>query len=239
MNEQPKFEFHTSAGFAALNDFRRVVLFMSYFFTALGKLSVIENAYVEEHPDDEDEQQLWVGWREHDQLLAELVITRTADSFVSYLVDLLGLIYAERPEALRSSEQERLDFILQHADMPSLIHAIIEKRLERLSYLSLQDLTKSVHEQLGFDLFTNENHFERARELIEIRNVVVHNHGIVNRVSARKYPPFQNSLGRAIPMSHQQAGDHAQFLLDQICTIDKRAAAKFKLKKYDAGAAAF
>jgi len=60
----------------------------------------------------------------HNSLLLELVLTRTVDNFLCFLSDLLALIYKAKPEMLRSSENEKLDFVLQFSDMDQLRSAV-------------------------------------------------------------------------------------------------------------------
>jgi len=69
----------------------------------------------------------------HEPLLQEMVVVRFVDNFLCYLGELLALIFGTRPETLRSSEQERIDFVLQYDSMDELRAALAEKRVERLA----------------------------------------------------------------------------------------------------------
>ena len=65
---------------------------------------------------------------ENDRMLEELTITRTVDNYLSYISDLLALIYKSKPEMLKSEEEERLDFILSFDNLDELRNAIAEKK---------------------------------------------------------------------------------------------------------------
>src|SRR5262249_46896772 len=47
------------------------------------------------------------------RLLKELVLTKLADNYLNFLIDMLALVLRTKPEILRSGDQERVDFILQ------------------------------------------------------------------------------------------------------------------------------
>src|SRR5260221_6988835 len=115
------------------------------------------------------------------RFVIEMMLVRGADNFLTYVSELLALVFTSRPETLKSGETVRLDEILQHSTMDDLVKRLAERRVERLSYQGMRDLQKDLSEKLSFELFPSPESLVRAVRVIEIRNLLVHNRGIVNR----------------------------------------------------------
>jgi hypothetical protein len=165
----------------------------------------------------------------HNSLLLELVLTRTVDNFLCFLTDLLALIYKAKPEMLRSSENEKLDFVLQFPDMDQLRSAIAEKRVERLSYLGLRELSEYIDSQMAFKLFEADDDLHRAALIVELRNLCVHARGVVGNTSTNRFPEMKAQLGKRIELSTSKVTGYRKFLEDCVFDIDLRATSKFFL----------
>jgi len=162
-------------------------------------------------------------------LMDELVLAKTVDNFLTYISELLALIYKTKPSMLKSAEQERLDFILQYKTMDELASAIAEKRVERLAYLGLRDLDDYIESQMKFRLFENDEERQMAALIVEYRNLLSHNRGVVSNISARRFPQLAAQVGKRISMTHEELRDLRQFLEHSVVDIDVRAAEKFTL----------
>lgn len=179
----------------------------------------------EEHPDRTFYERAF-----DDTLLQELILTRAVDNFLCFLSDLLGLIYKAKPEMLLSSEQERLDFVLNFSDMDQLRRAIAEKKVERLSYLGLKELAHHFEKTMGFKLFENPNELERAAIIVEMRNICVHARGIIGQVSVNRFPSLKEGLGKKLDLNDALIRDLRHFLEHCVFDIDSRASQKFGLE---------
>lgn len=166
----------------------------------------------------------------HDSLLAEMLVARHVDNFLAYVVQLLTLVFAARPELLRSQEQVRLDFVLSHPDKDSLVRALIERRVDRLAYLGIRDLDKDIQDRLGFSLFATPEDLETAVTLIETRNVIVHNRGIVSKVAANRCPTLAPELGMRVSLTTDKVVKHRPFFGKLVLEIDARAVKKFGIR---------
>jgi hypothetical protein len=165
----------------------------------------------------------------HDPLLQELILTRTVDNFLCFISDLLALIYKAKPEMLRSSEQERVDFVLQFSDMDQFRAAVAEKRVERLSYLGLKELAEYIDSHMSFQLFESPEFLNKAAVLVEMRNICVHSRGRVSSISARRFPELKAQLGKRIDLSYESVTSNRKFLENCVFDIDVRATNKFSL----------
>src|SRR5271157_4510607 len=50
----------------------------------------------------------------NEALICEMAVCRVVDNYLTYVSDLLGLIFSARPETLKSSEEVTLEFVLTH-----------------------------------------------------------------------------------------------------------------------------
>jgi hypothetical protein len=126
--------------------------------------------------------------RSYREVLLQMTFSRGADNYLTYVAELLALIFISRPETLRSSETMRLDFVLGHSSFEDLIDALAERRVERLSYQSMRDLASDLSEKLDFGLYSSTEELDRIVRIVETRNLTVHNRAVVNRRYLQKLP---------------------------------------------------
>lgn len=163
-------------------------------------------------------------------LVAQMELTRMVDNFLSYLSELLTLIFRTKPETLRTDETTvSLSYILKYETMDELVGALAESRVNELAYKGLRELSKYLSRRIGFDLYTSEEDMAAAVKLIEQRNLIVHNRGIINHIFVSKLPEYDGMLGQPIPLSVRQVTINMVFLRASALDIDQRATEKFGL----------
>jgi hypothetical protein len=165
------------------------------------------------------------------RFVCEMMAVRGTDNFLTYLSELLALIFTSRPETLRSAETVRLDEILQHKTMDDLVKRLAERRVERLSYQGMKDLQKDLSEKLSFEIFTSSETLARAVQIIEVRNLLVHNRGIVNATFQTRTGTSARAIGGVLEMRPRSVVDDLDFLAKSVVDIDERAAQKFALAR--------
>ncbi|MEK6300902.1 MAG: hypothetical protein AABO41_09295 [Acidobacteriota bacterium] len=166
---------------------------------------------------------------EHLRLLIQMMLCRSVDNFLTYVSELLALTFRTRPEMLKSNETARLDLILQFKRMDDLISFLVEKRVTDLAYKGMRDLSKDLSTKIGFNLFEGEEALARAVRIIEVRNLIVHNRAIVNRLFLSRLPDFTASLGDRVDLQGNAVLDDMEFLDSSVSDIDRRAVEKFVL----------
>jgi hypothetical protein len=160
-----------------------------------------------------------------------MLAARQVDNFLTYVVQLLALIFAACPDLLRSQEQVRVDFVLSYPDKDSLIRALIERRVDRSAYLGMRDLDDDIQRRLGFSLFSAQDDRETAVKLIEIRNVIVHNRGIVSKLAASRCPALKPAIGKPVGLTSNILTDHRNFFGRLAREIDAKAVKKFGISR--------
>ena len=128
----------TDPCWACFDDYDRLMLFLRIFWvlptTAQSMLSALEGKRT-----FFDLSRQWrsmkKGWRESgwtgerardylqlgQPLQLQMILSRTVDSYLAYVGDLIGLIHRKKPETLRSKEEVSLEDVLQHATMDDLV----------------------------------------------------------------------------------------------------------------------
>lgn len=170
--------------------------------------------------------------RNYDPLVVEMAHCRLVDAFLVYVTDLLALIYRTKPQVLMSDEQVKLDFILRFATMEDLIVALAEQQVEKRAFLGLQELSKYFDTRLRLPLLLNDYMLDNVAEAVEIRNIIVHNHGRVSPTFKRRLPNYPAEVGDRIQVKYPSLGLLALRLTLHAYAIDKRAAEKFGLPTY-------
>jgi hypothetical protein len=168
--------------------------------------------------------------RGHGQLVLQMVVARSADNFLAYVSELLALVFTVRPEALKSNDQVRVDFVLGHESLEELVSSLAERRVNNLSYQSPRDLAAHLSERLGLNLFRDADDMERAVTILESRNLIVHNRAVVNRLYLSRVRGCTLSEGDRLKFDVDGVFGDAEFLADRVSEIDS-AAGKFGLPK--------
>lgn len=174
-------------------------------------------------------------FRYHSPLLAEMVMLRMADNYLTYLSELLTTAFLARPEMLKSGEQVRIDFVLQHATMSDLVASLAERKVDRLSYIGMEDLAAYFGDELKLPLFSSDGDLARAIRIIETRNIIVHNRGVVNDRYRKRVHGSTLPVGERVVLNTGDEQDASFFLADAAYNLDTRAIAKYKLEALPLG----
>lgn len=163
-------------------------------------------------------------------LIQELLLSRGVDSYLTYVSELLSLVFRYRPETLRSKETIPIDFVLGFETMDELQDAIAERRVERLAYRGMAELSTWVRETLGFALVTDAARLRLIERLVEQRNLVVHHRGVIDHRYVRKCGTGDGAVGDTLKLGNS-AADAALTLAEAVGDADARAAQKWGLER--------
>jgi len=158
-----------------------------------------------------------------------MFLCKAIDASLTYITDALRAIYRTKPDALRSSEKVDVNFIMEHSSMDELISAILERRVYELSYKSIDDLSGELSKKLGVGLFLDDQQKEEAVRLVGIRNLLVHNRGIVNEKFKRDNPKSSEKVGNSVRLEFKENSAAMMFLVNWIADLDVRLIEKFSL----------
>ena len=118
--------------------------------------------------------------RENAQGFLEMFVARMVDNFQKYLVDLIREILHSKPDMLRTRQQSlTLEELLGYKRIEDLVHDVIERKVNSLSYEGFAELEKWCLER-GIVIEIPSPEGNRIIELIATRNIVAHNRCIVD-----------------------------------------------------------
>jgi hypothetical protein len=168
----------------------------------------------------------------HTRYLSEMDFCRAVNSFQTYLAELLTMIFEAHPGMLKSDKKMvTRQFCIEHHTANDLISALAEQTVHELTYQSLDDLAEFFQKFLHLPLFTRQEDLRQVLLYVDIRNIITHNRGIVNRFFLQRHPDFPAALGTPIVFeSDREVSEIAGSLLSRARELDSRAAAKFRLQ---------
>lgn len=163
-------------------------------------------------------------------LLQELVLSRGVDGYLTYVSELLSLVFRNRPETLRSKETVPLDFVLGFETINELQEAIAERKVERLAYRGMAELAEWVRDAMGFELVTDRKRLNDVKRLVERRNLIVHHRGVIDERYVRNCGEADGKVGEKLKL-REGAADAVLLLAEAVSDADSRAAEKWGLDR--------
>jgi len=170
-------------------------------------------------------------WMSYVPLQSELFLCRMTDNFLTYISELLTLIFSTRQEMLTSKDTIGVKEALGCATREELIGLLTERKVLSLSFKGLKDLQDDLTKKHKFVLFTDTPDFDRASVLIEKRNLFTHNRGYVNRRYRDHVKDAAEAVGEKLAIEMSDLLDDLDFLTNQVIDIDDRAEVKFKIPR--------
>jgi hypothetical protein len=166
----------------------------------------------------------------HRKVMQEVLLSRGVDSYLTYVSELLALIFKTRPETLRSKEQVRIDFVLGFDTMEELQDAIAERRVERLAYRGMKELSEWVEATLGFTLVPDERRLRVIERMVEQRNLITHHRGVIDYRYVRRLGNADGGIGDVLDLGESPA-DAILTTAQAVADADSRAAAKWGIER--------
>lgn len=158
-----------------------------------------------------------------------LAYTRTIDNFISYLKDILIEVMNKKPDLLKSSETEKLDFILSFNNIEDLRKALIDKKIEKLLYKGIDDLLDYIKDRLGIELIDSDDEKKFINQMIKQRNLIVHNRGIISKSFAKEFAQYSDKVGATLIFNYLQISKINVILNNGLIEFDETVSKKFNL----------
>ncbi len=172
----------------------------------------------------------------HLGLLYEMMLCRFVDNFQTYITEILTEIYSNHPDLLVQSGiklQLTTDNVFSSGSLKELRGRVIEQHVRGLIYENFAKLVKTLADptQLKFKLFTSTTEIAFASSFFEVRNLLVHNRGVINHTFLDRVRIFRNiQLGQRPNVDPRYLHRVADFVFHNALEIDKRAVKQFKLE---------
>ena len=161
--------------------------------------------------------------------LSRMMYIRAIDNFTTYFKDVLAEIVIKKPQILKSKDQERLDFILEHDTMENLLKSISEKKITELFYSGFTDIQKYFNDRLGIKMFEDEIRTAEINLLIKQRNLAVHNRGKISKEFITEFPNEDFIEGLFLSFKFDYVSRINDILYNIINNLDAKLSVKFNL----------
>lgn len=177
------------------------------------------------------------SFKEHTQferMTHEGMVVRDVSAFDVYLTTMLGRIFTEIPNQLKSSKSTiSYEHILEMESIADFVRWAAERRVYALSFKGLKALLKYFKKRKWASIDMESDTVKSADEYIEVRNLIVHNSGRINkrflsRLGKEKVSEESHD-GDEFPLSLKFIGEGADALLDLAREIDEALVTHFKL----------
>jgi hypothetical protein len=161
---------------------------------------------------------------------SELLFSFLVDNFQTYLSELTLELFNHKPEVL-SGGSTKNSIVFSSPDLETLKKTIIEKTILDLGYRNVNDIDQYFREKFGFSIVVNWLQEKRLARLIQIRNVIAHNRGKINRLFLFKVGAKFDREHALVGIPDLSATD--SYLIDLAQSIDQRAILKFGLPTFN------
>jgi hypothetical protein len=159
-------------------------------------------------------------------LLNDLFFANAVDNFNAYLSSLILSIIRIDPRSIYGKMVET-KYIFEIDDIDSLKSEIIDRMIIELGYQNINDLASFLKKNFGIVTLSHWLVSRRLNRIIQIRNIISHNRGVVNRLFMQRSGSKIDKLGEHVKA--WRAIRVAGYLDNLIDKIDREAVLKFQL----------
>jgi hypothetical protein len=160
------------------------------------------------------------------KMLMRILFSSCADTFETFMSDLLYEIYLARPEALKSDAPVKVKDVLDCADMQEFISRYAKDKLKRLQRGSVKEFiadNKTIKSLKVFDA----TRIEEIEKILQIRHLYTHQNGIIDEKFRQQFPATK--LNDEYRMTLDELLTNVEYLVQAIEAVDDAARKDFKL----------
>jgi hypothetical protein len=154
---------------------------------------------------------------------------RNMDALQQYLVSMLLQVFLQRPETLRSSETLRVSDVLTCSNLDEVVRLLAQRKVDALGYQGLEDLMSYLGSNLGLPLHLDDAVLARLQEAMEVRNIIIHNSGVVNAIFLRRTRRSDLRDGEQFPLDQDYVLQVARACEESVRQLDTAFCTHFGL----------
>ena len=151
---------------------------------------------------------------------SQLFVARLVDTFQTFLEEFLREVFVAQPGLLKRADPVSMEEVLSHKTLQSFTETAIERRILKLAYKSFRDLRNEIQKDLTFQLVVNGRDAARLERLFDVRNLITHNYGIINKFFLSRHPGGNLVLGEPYPMALEEMGHWYELLFSTSLDCD-------------------
>lgn len=160
--------------------------------------------------------------------------TNIADAFLWFVSKSIQGAMRKKPEMVKSGESVKVEEIFNFSRKRDLIDYLIDRRVNSLSYGGMSKVESFINDSMGVTIFPDEEDRTLMQVFVEVRNIQVHNRGIVNRVFLSRvphHPKFQFIEGERAHMDFDMLLALSRVCVRSAIDLDTKICEKFGIKR--------
>lgn len=163
------------------------------------------------------------------KMLMRILFSSCADTFETFMSDLLYEIYLAKPEVLKSDAQVKVKDVLDCSDMQEFISRYAREKLKKLQRGSVKGFIADNKAIKSLNVFDPTRQAE-IEKILQIRHLYTHQNGVVDERFRNSFP--LTKLNDEYRMSLDEFLDRFEYLARAIEAVDDAARKDFKLASF-------
>ena len=149
--------------------------------------------------------------------------------FDGFISDAFMAVLVCRPETMRSSKRQlSYESILSLQNRSELVSFMASREINEMSYKSIEDQAHYYRDRFGIDVGQSGVPIARLAEIRALRNLLVHNDGIVNRIYLEGLASPRYELGERVKLTSGEVESAVKDLGTVADYVKRTIISKFK-----------
>jgi hypothetical protein len=163
------------------------------------------------------------------KMLMRILFSSCADTFETFMSDLLYEIYLAKPQTLKSEATVTVKEVLDCADMQEFITRYAKEKLKKLQRGSVKGFIADNRAIKSLNVF-DATRIEEIEKILQIRHLYTHQNGIVDDRFRKSFP--LTKVNDEYRMTLEEFLNRFDYLAQAIEAVDEAARKDFKLAAF-------
>jgi hypothetical protein len=163
------------------------------------------------------------------KMLMRILFSSCADTFETFMSDLLYEIYLAKPQTLKSEATVTVKEVLDCSDMQEFITHYAKEKLKKLQRGSVKGFIADNRAIKSLNVF-DATRIEEIEKILQIRHLYTHQNGIVDDKFRKSFP--LTKVNDEYRMTLEEFLDRFDYLTQAIEAVDEAARKDFKLAAF-------
>jgi hypothetical protein len=163
------------------------------------------------------------------KMLMRILFSSCADTFETFMSDLLYEIYLAKPQTLKSEATVTVKEVLDCSDMQEFITRYAKEKLKKLQRGSVKGFIADNQAIKALNVF-DATRIEEIEKILQIRHLYTHQNGIIDEKFRKSFP--LTKVNDEYRMTLDEFLDRFDYLAQAIEAVDEAARKDFKLAAF-------
>src|ERR1035437_2464499 len=163
------------------------------------------------------------------KMLMRILFSSCADTFETFMSDLLYEIYLAKPQTLKSEATVTVKEVLDCSDMQEFITRYAKEKLTKLQRGSVKGFIADNKAIKSLNVF-DATRIEEIEKILQIRHLYTHQNGIIDEKFRKSFP--LTKVNDEYRMTLDEFLDRFDYLAQAIEAVDEAARKDFKLAAF-------